>query len=127
VQLQYRPQWVTIRRQYRWAKDEDFVMSLFSRSNLLRGAGAVALASAVVLPLTVPSTAHAWWRAGWGWGPGIYVAPPVVVAPPVYAAPAPYYAPAPVYAGPAYAPGMVWVAPGWVGGVWVGGHWGWRR
>lgn len=103
-------------------------MSVISRSALLRMAGIAALTAAAVLPVTVPSPAHAWWRAGWGWGPGIYVAPPIVVAPPVYAAPvyaAPAYAPGPVYAAPA--PGMIWVAPAWIGGVWVGGHWGWHR
>jgi len=106
-------------------------MFAISRSSLLRTAGAVALTAAAVLPLTVPTSAHAWWRAGWGWGwgPGIYIAPPVVVAPPVYYAPPPaYYAPPPVaYAPPVgYAPGMVWIGPGWFGGVFVRGHWGWR-
>lgn len=101
-------------------------MFVKTRSLLLRAAGAAALTAAVVLPLTIPSTAHAWWRYGWGWGPGVYIAPPaVVVAPPVY--PAPVYA-APVYpAYPAYSPGMIWFPGVWVGGVWHGGHWGWRR
>jgi hypothetical protein len=121
---QYRRHRATIARQYRLVKHEEFVMSTQSRSTLLRGAGAFALAAAVVLPLTVPSTAHAWWRGGWGWGGGIYIAPPVVVAPaPVYAPPPAYYAPPAAY----YAPGMVWFGPGWVGGAWVPGHWGWRR
>jgi hypothetical protein len=96
-----------------------------SRPALFRAAGAIALAAATVLPLTVPSTAHAWWRGGWGWGwgPGVYIAPPVIVAPaPVYVAPPVAYAAPPV----AYAPGAVWIGPGWVGGVWVRGHWGHR-
>ena len=102
----------------------NLVMFTISRSSLLRGVGALAFAAAVALPLTIPSTAHAWWRGGWGWGGGVYIAPPAYYAPPpaYYAPPPAYYAPPPV----AYAPGMIWFGPHWDGGYWVRGHWGWR-
>ncbi len=86
------------------------------RSTLWRVAGAAALAAAVLVPLTAPTPAHAWWRAGgWGgWAPGFYVAPAPVYVAPVYIPP-----PAPVYV----APSPVWVGPVWVGGGYVPGHW----
>ena len=64
--------------------------------------GAAALGAAILGPLAVPSTAHAWWRPwGWGWGGGVVIGiPPLVVAPPVYYPPPVYYAPPPVYYAP---------------------------
>jgi hypothetical protein len=89
-------------------------MTNSSRVPLLRAAGALALTAAAVLPLTVPSAAHAWWvRGGWG-GPGVYIgipAPVVVAPPPVFYAPPVAYAPPPVaYARPVWFPGH------WAGG-----------
>ena len=92
-----------------------------SRSRLLRAAGVVALTAAAVLPLTLPSSAHAWWVRG-GWAPGVYIgipAPVIVAPPPVVYAPPVAYAPPPVaYARPGWWPGH------WAGGYWVPGHWG---
>jgi hypothetical protein len=106
-------------------------MFAMTRSRLPRVAAAVALTAAAVLPVAMPTPAHAWWRAGFGfYGPGVVFAPPVVVAPPpvVYAPPPPVvYAPPPVVAYAAPAPGMIWVGPHWAGGYWIRGHWGWRR
>ncbi len=79
-------------------------MSVLSRFRPYRSAAVIAVATVAILPVVVPSPAHAWWRAGWGWGGGVYVAPPpVYVAPPVYAPPPVYYAPPPAYyVAPAY-------------------------
>lgn len=87
-----------------------------SRSALVRAATGAALAAAVILPLTLPTQAKAWWVAPYG----VYVAPPVVVAPPVYAPPPVAYA-APAYPY-AYA-SPVWIAPRWYGGRWWPGYW----
>ena len=77
---------------------------------LKRWALGAAVGAAVALPALTPTAAHAWWRGGWGWTPGVVVvAPPVVYAPPP---PVAYVAPPPVIARP-YA-------------RWVPGHYDWR-
>lgn len=57
-----------------------------------------------LLPLLLPTKAHAWVRGGWGWHGGVFVGvapPPVVVGPPVVYAPPPVvYAPPVAYAPP---------------------------
>jgi hypothetical protein len=89
------------------------ITAMTIRSTLWRAAGAAVLAAAVVLPLTLPSTAHAWyWRGGWGVryyvapvvvAPPVYVAPPVVVVRPAYVPPpVVYVAPSPVLVAPIY-------------------------
>ncbi len=102
-------------------------MIKFSRSWLLRVVGGATLAAAAVLPLTLPTPAHAWW-IGPGFGVVIPVPAPVVVAPPpvVYAPPPVAYAPPPVaYAAPpvVYAR-PVWYPGYWRGPYWIRGHWG---
>jgi len=91
-----------------------------SRSSLIRLTAGAALAAAIVLPLTLPTTANAWWRPGFGVVVGLPA--PVYVAPPVYAPP-----PVAYYAPPAYgyytAAVPFWVAPRWFGGRWWPGHW----
>ncbi|MBV9783230.1 MAG: hypothetical protein JO264_05370 [Acidisphaera sp.] len=62
--------------------------------------GAASLGAAL-LPIALPSPAHAWWRGGVWIGvpfPGVVIAPPVY-APPVYAPPPVVYAPQQEYYG----------------------------
>jgi len=87
---------------------------------LRRALPVAAVALVAALPLLAPSTAHAWWRGGWGWGGGVFIAPPaVVVGPPAVYAPPPVVYGAPPYYGPA----RVWVPGHWWRGYWVRGHW----
>lgn len=83
-------------------------MSRLSHIHPYRGLAALAVAAGAILPLAIPAPAHAWWRAGWGWRGGVYVAPRFYVAPPVYAPPPAYYAPPPVFYAP---PPAYYVAP----------------
>ena len=82
------------------------------RSPRLHSLLAAATLGAALLPIALPSTAHAWWRGG-----GFFIGvpfPPVVIAPPVYAPPV--YAPPPVVYAPqqdyyAQSPGYAAPAP----------------
>jgi hypothetical protein len=98
-------------------------MSVASCSTLFRPLRAVATGAALLLPLGLPSHAHAYWRGGvWvGVGPAVPYYPP----PPVYVPPPVIYAPPPPVGYPPYpypAP-RVWVPPYWNGWRWVPGHW----
>ncbi len=97
-------------------------MSVLSLAHPYRRFAVLAVVAGAILPLVIPAPAHAWWRAGWGWGGGVYVAPRVYVAPPVYAPPPPvYYAPPPAYyVAPAY---PYYYPPAWPeGATGVGQH-----
>ena len=51
--------------------------------------------AALVAAFAAPSSAQAWYRHGWGWGPSVVIVP--YLAPPLYYAPPVYYASPPVY------------------------------
>jgi hypothetical protein len=70
-------------------------------------------AAAILVMVAAPATdASAWWRRGWGWGPGIAagVLGGAVIAGAIIASRPPGYVVYPGYAEPIYAPGCYWAS-----------------
>jgi hypothetical protein len=79
------------------------------RKTIVSLLGAAAIAAMVAAPTT---EASAWWRGGWGWGPGIAagVLGGAIVAGAIIASRPPGYVVYDGYAEPVYAPGCYWAS-----------------
>jgi hypothetical protein len=86
------------------------------RKTIVSLLGAAAIAAMVAAPTT---EASAWWRGGWGWGPGIAagVLGGAIVAGAIIASRPPGYVVYEGYGEPVYAPGCYWASRPMVDGA----------